>query len=101
MRTAVTAAPSMDESRVRRRALPMVVPKPRSNGCAENLPYLSVSVSVSTARRLGFWNPLQSMGDLLYPSWPRCILRTGGWFGCWLSCDVAISDSPTSEDPYV
>src|SRR5690242_2395755 len=89
MRTAVTAAPSMDESRVRRRAFPMVVPKPRSNGCAENLPYLSVSVSVSTARRLGFWNPLQSMDDLLYPSWPRSILRTGGWFGCGLGCGVA------------
>jgi hypothetical protein len=38
-----------------------VVPNPRSNGCALNLPYFSVSVSVSTARRFGFWNPLQSM----------------------------------------
>ena len=32
--TAVIAAPSIDESSTRRRALPMVVPKPRSNGCA-------------------------------------------------------------------
>ncbi len=32
--TAVTAAPSIDESRIRRSALPIVVPKPRSNGCA-------------------------------------------------------------------
>ena len=32
--TAVMAAPSMDESSTRRRALPMVVPKPRSNGWA-------------------------------------------------------------------
>ena len=32
--TAVTAAPSTDESSTRRSALPMVVPKPRSNGCA-------------------------------------------------------------------
>ncbi len=32
--TAVTAAPSIDESRTRRSVLPIVVPKPRSNGCA-------------------------------------------------------------------
>src|SRR5580704_13568964 len=61
MRTAVTAAPSIEDNRVRRRALPMVVPNPRSNGWALNLPYFSVSVSASWARRLGFWNPLQSM----------------------------------------
>src|SRR5205085_8750737 len=59
--TAVTAAPSIDESSTRRRALPTVVPKPRSNGCAQNIPYLSVSVSVSVARRFGFWKPFQSI----------------------------------------
>ena len=32
--TAVTAAPSIEESSTRRSALPTVVPKPRSNGCA-------------------------------------------------------------------
>ena len=32
--TAVTAAPSIEESSTRRRVLPMVVPKPRSNGWA-------------------------------------------------------------------
>ena len=32
--TAVIAAPSIDDSSTRRRALPIVVPKPRSNGCA-------------------------------------------------------------------
>ena len=32
--TAVTAAPSMEDSSTRRIALPTVVPKPRSNGCA-------------------------------------------------------------------
>ena len=31
-----------------------VVPKPRSNGWALNLPNVSVSVSASTARRFGF-----------------------------------------------
>jgi hypothetical protein len=36
--TAVIAAPSMEESKARRRLLPMVVPKPRSNGCAEKRP---------------------------------------------------------------
>ena len=51
---AVTAAPSIEERSVRRNAFPIVVPNPRSNGCALNLPYFSVSVSVSTARRLGF-----------------------------------------------
>ena len=54
MRMAVTAAPSMELSRVRRRALPMVVPKPRSKGWALNLPNVSVSDSASTARRFGF-----------------------------------------------
>src|SRR6201996_1636794 len=75
--TAVTAAPSIEESRVRRSALPMVVPKPRSNGWALNLPYFSVRVSVSTARRFGFWNPLQSM--CVFPfharQASRCILQ--------------------------
>ena len=33
-RTAVTAAPSMLDSRTRRSELPTVVAKPRSNGCA-------------------------------------------------------------------
>ena len=32
--TAVIAAPSIDDSSTRRSALPMVVPNPRSNGCA-------------------------------------------------------------------
>ena len=36
--TAVMAAPSIEESSARRRELPMVVPKPRSNGCAEKRP---------------------------------------------------------------
>ena len=52
--TAVTAAPSIEESMTRRKPLPMVVPKPRSNGWAQKMPYLSVKVEVSTARRLGF-----------------------------------------------
>jgi hypothetical protein len=38
MLTAVMAAPSIEESRQRRRALPMVVAKPRSNGWAVNRP---------------------------------------------------------------
>ena len=32
--TAVIAAPSIEDSSTRRSALPMVVPNPRSNGCA-------------------------------------------------------------------
>src|SRR5271156_1761290 len=78
--TAVTAAPSIDESRVRRSALPMVVPKPRSKGWALNLPYFSVSVSVSTARRFGFWNPLQSISVFLSMQRRReafCCARAG------------------------
>src|SRR5512133_2381881 len=63
--TAVTAAPSMDDSSTRRSALPMVVPKPRSKGCAQKRPYLSLRVSVSVASRLGFWKPFQSIRFLL------------------------------------
>ena len=36
--TAVIAAPSIDESRTRRSALPTVVPHPRSSGWAVNRP---------------------------------------------------------------
>ncbi len=36
--TAVTAAPSIEESKTRRMALPTVVAKPRSNGCATKRP---------------------------------------------------------------
>src|SRR5436305_10032754 len=61
--TAVTAAPSMDESSTRRRLWPIVVPSPRSKGCAQKRPYLSVNDSLSVARRLGFWNPLQSISS--------------------------------------
>ena len=61
MRTAVMAAPSMELSSTRRRLLPMVVPKPRWKGCAVNMPYRSVRVSVLATRRLGFWNPLNIM----------------------------------------
>lgn len=38
MRTAVTAAPSMPANSARRKLLPMVVPNPRSKGCAVNRP---------------------------------------------------------------
>ena len=38
MRTAVMAAPSMELSSTRRRPVPMVEPKPRSNGWAVNMP---------------------------------------------------------------
>ena len=37
-RTAVTAAPSIEERSTRRSALPMVVPKPRSKGWAMKRP---------------------------------------------------------------
>ncbi len=53
MCTAVIAAPSIEESRQRRRALPTVVANPRSNGCAVKRPYVGVRVSVSISTRLG------------------------------------------------
>ena len=34
--------------------LPTVVPNPRSNGCAQKIPYLSVDDAASVARRFGF-----------------------------------------------
>ena len=52
--TAVTAAPSRADSRILRIAFPMVVPNPRSNGWAQNFPYVSVSVAESTSSRFGF-----------------------------------------------
>src|SRR5262245_11179144 len=60
--TDVIAAPSIDDRRMRRSAFPIVVPKPRSNGCAENRPNFGVSVSRSTSRRFGLWNPFHSIG---------------------------------------
>ena len=54
MRTAVMAAPSIELSSTRRRLLPMVVPNPRWKGCAVNMPYRSVRVSVLATNRLGF-----------------------------------------------
>ena len=42
--TAVTAAPSIDDSSTRRNAFPIVVPNPRSNGCAWKRPKRSVNV---------------------------------------------------------
>ncbi len=51
--TAVIAAPSIDDSSTRRRALPMVVPNPRSKGCAWKRPNRSVRVSRSNVEPLG------------------------------------------------
>ena len=46
IRTAVMAAPLIEDSRIRRRALPDGrSPKPRSNGWAVNRPYVDVRVS--------------------------------------------------------
>src|SRR5580658_3935977 len=67
--TAVIAAPSIELNRARRSALPTVVPHPRSNGCAENFPYLSVRVSGSAAKRFGFWKPFHIFAIL--PARPR------------------------------
>src|SRR5437899_1348146 len=60
-RTAVIAAPSIEESSTRRRALPTVVAKPRSNGCAEKRPNCSVRTTSPTLIRFGFWNPFHSI----------------------------------------
>ena len=51
--TAVMAAPSTEESSTRRSALPIVVPNPRSKGCAWNRAKRSVSVSRSSSSRFG------------------------------------------------
>src|SRR5271170_646963 len=66
--TAVIAAPSIELNSARRREFPTVVPHPRSKGCAENFPYLSVRVSGSAAKRFGFWKPFH-ISTLL---WPVC-----------------------------
>src|SRR5271157_1071132 len=71
--TAVIAAPSIELSRARRNAFPTVVPQPRSNGCAENFPYLSVNVSGSAASRFGFWKPFHIF---VLPPGPRTAGQT-------------------------
>jgi hypothetical protein len=43
----------------------MVVPHPRSNGCAENRPNRSVNELASTSRRFGRWNPFHSIDVVL------------------------------------
>jgi hypothetical protein len=59
----------MELRSARRKELPTVVPHPRSKGCAENFPYLSVSVSGSAAKRFGFWKPFHICTFL--PARPR------------------------------
>jgi len=44
----------------------MVVPNPRSKGCAQKIPYLSVKVEVSTARRFGSENLSKALRVLLF-----------------------------------
>ena len=48
------AKPSREERRMRRRALPTVVPKPVSKGRNSNFPYLESFSSITTLS--GFWN---------------------------------------------
>src|SRR5437762_3164102 len=55
--TRVTALPSKLESKMRLRLLPTVTPKPRSNGSAVNLPYVSVNPVRSLITRLGSSKP--------------------------------------------
>ena len=52
--TSVGAAPFMEESKIRRNALPNVCPKPRSNGSIDTLARVAESVSTSIVR--GFKN---------------------------------------------
>ena len=51
--TAVMAAPSMEERRTLRRAFPTVIPKPRSNGWAKNLPNVLLRDSGMNSSRFG------------------------------------------------
>ena len=55
----VTALPSRLDSRMRRRLLPTVMPKPRSKGSMENLPYMSVRLDRSACTRFGSSRPRQ------------------------------------------
>jgi hypothetical protein len=55
----VTAAPSSELSRIRRRLLPTVVPNPRSKGSAVKRPYVSVDTCSSRTTRDGNSNPRQ------------------------------------------
>ena len=48
IRMVLIAYPSRDERRIRRKALPTVIPKPGSNGRNSNLPYLSSASNINT-----------------------------------------------------
>ena len=47
------AAPSIADNRILRKALPTVIPNPRSKGCAWKRPNVPVRLAVSTSSRLG------------------------------------------------
>src|SRR5207249_10829405 len=53
--------PSIEESSARRSEVPIVVPNPRSTVCAEDRPWRSFSVSLSSARPRGIWHPYPSV----------------------------------------
>src|SRR5450631_768461 len=53
IRTDVIAAPCSEDRRILLKELPRVVPKPRSNGSAKNLPYVSESDSFSNCNCFG------------------------------------------------
>ncbi len=59
--TAVMAPPGIDDSSARRRALPTVVPQPRSKGCARKRPNDSLRSSSSGCTCGGRWNSCQIM----------------------------------------
>src|SRR5438876_5451016 len=79
----VTAAPSSELSRIRRRLLPTVVPKPRSKGSAVNFAYVSVETCSSRVTREGSSRPRQRILMMVAPcdqlncgKFPSSTLRT-------------------------
>ena len=64
----VMALPSRLESRIRRRLLPTVWPKPRSKGSTWNSPNVSVNVSRLQMTRLGSSRPRQRIRIAISPS---------------------------------
>src|SRR5436309_5351638 len=71
----VTALPSRLESSTRRRLLPIVVPKPRSNGSAVNLPYVPESDVASTLTMLGSSKPRHRICIAILRRYRNCAVR--------------------------
>ena len=102
--TVVIAYPSNEESRIRRKALPMVIPNPGSSGRNSNFPNDEVDSSMITFS--GFWNANIAIMNLLlnyyleYNSTISCSLMFSGISsrsGFWRNLPLIVAPSHSSH----